>query len=72
MEAIQGALSELPGVSAIYTQSYTDTNIEGLPTKLGTKDTNTLEQTMVAKSMVDGFWSNFYQTRWLRSVSRWR
>lgn len=63
MEAIQGALSEMPGVSAIYTQSYTDTNIEGLPTKLGTKDTKTLEQTMVAKSMVDGFWSNFYQNQ---------
>ncbi|GAL34065.1 AttF / AttG component of AttEFGH ABC transport system [Vibrio maritimus] len=51
----------MPGVSAIFTQSYLDTTVSNLPTKLGTKDTLTLEQTMVAKEMVDDFWPRFYQ-----------
>ncbi len=51
----------MPGVSAIFTQSYLDTTVSNLPTKLGTKDTLTLEQTMVAKEMVQDFWPRFYQ-----------
>jgi putative ABC transport system permease protein len=51
----------MPGVSAIVTQSYLDTTVSNLSTKLGTKDTLTLEQTMVAKEMVQDFWPRFYQ-----------
>lgn len=61
MSSIQSRLRSMPEVSAIYTQSYLDTTVSNLPTKLGTKDTLTLEQTMVAKGMVQDFWPRFYQ-----------
>ncbi|WP_353498529.1 ABC transporter permease [Vibrio sp. CB1-14] len=61
MSSIQSTLQSMPGVSAIFTQSYLDTTVSNLPTKLGTKNTLTLEQTMVVKEMVDDFWPRFYQ-----------
>ncbi|MGR5286459.1 FtsX-like permease family protein [Vibrio maritimus] len=61
MSSIQSRLQSMPGVSAIFTQSYLDTTVSNLSTKLGTKDTLTLEQTMVAKEMVQDFWPRFYQ-----------
>jgi putative ABC transport system permease protein len=61
MSSIQSRLQSMQGVSAIFTQSYLDTTVSSIPTKLGTKDTLTLEQTMVAKEMVEDFWPRFYQ-----------
>ncbi|MFA0147152.1 FtsX-like permease family protein [Vibrio lentus] len=58
---VERALEQFDNVETVYKQYYVDDNLQGLPTLLGTKDKDTLEQTMVFKSHVDDFWSRFYQ-----------
>ena len=55
------ALEQFNFVETVYKQYYVDANLHGLPTQLGTKDRQTLEQTMVFHSHLDNFWSRFYQ-----------
>ncbi|WP_192892212.1 ABC transporter permease [Vibrio bathopelagicus] len=55
------ALEQFDNVETVYKQYYVDDNLQGLPTLLGTKDKDTLEQTMVFQSHVDDFWTRFYQ-----------
>ncbi|MCG9552744.1 ABC transporter permease [Vibrio sp. Isolate31] len=55
------ALEQFENVETVYKQYYVDDNLQGLPTLLGTKDRDTLEQTMVFQSRVDDFWTRFYQ-----------
>ncbi|WP_286299009.1 ABC transporter permease [Vibrio apostichopi] len=58
---VERALEQFENVETVYKQYYVDDNLQGLPTLLGTKDKNTLEQTMVFQSQLDNFWSRFYQ-----------
>ncbi|MCL9774191.1 ABC transporter permease [Vibrio methylphosphonaticus] len=58
---VERALAQFDNVETIYKQYYVDDNLQGLPILLGTKDRDTLEQTMVFKSQVDTFWPRFYQ-----------
>ncbi|KAA8681118.1 ABC transporter permease [Vibrio gigantis] len=58
---VERALEQSENVETVYKQYYVDDNLQGLPTLLGTKDKDTLEQTMVFQSHVDEFWTRFYQ-----------
>nr|WP_319552982.1 FtsX-like permease family protein [uncultured Vibrio sp.] len=58
---VEHALEQFDNVEKVYKQYYVDANLQGLPIRLGTKDKDTLEQTMVFKSRVDEFWPRFYQ-----------
>ncbi|MDC5849673.1 ABC transporter permease [Vibrio europaeus] len=58
---VERALEQFDGVKTVYKQYYVDDNLQGLPTLLGTKDKDTLEQTMVFQSHLDNFWQRFYQ-----------
>ncbi|WP_414932700.1 FtsX-like permease family protein [Vibrio europaeus] len=58
---VESALEQFDGVKTVYKQYYVDDNLQGLPTLLGTKDKDTLEQTMVFKSHLENFWQRFYQ-----------
>ncbi|MBY7729450.1 ABC transporter permease [Vibrio splendidus] len=58
---VERALEQFENVETVYKQYYVDANLQGLPTLLGTKDKDTLEQTMVFQSHVDDFWTRFYQ-----------
>ena len=58
---VERALEQFENVETVYKQYYVDDNLQGLPTLLGTKDKDTLEQTMVFQSHVDDFWTRFYQ-----------
>ncbi|MEZ9656026.1 FtsX-like permease family protein [Vibrio splendidus] len=58
---VERALEQFDNVETVYKQYYVDDNLQGLPTLLGTKDKDTLEQTMVFQSRVDDFWQRFYQ-----------
>ncbi|WP_425667446.1 FtsX-like permease family protein [Vibrio tubiashii] len=58
---VESALEQFDGVETVYKQYYVDDNLQGLPTLLGTKDKDTLEQTMVFQSHLDNFWQRFYQ-----------
>lgn len=57
---IERALEQFDNVETVYKQYYVDDNAEGLPILLGTKDRDTLEQTMVFKSKLEKFWPRFY------------
>jgi len=61
MANVEHALEHFDNVEKVYKQYYVDANLQGLPIRLGTKDKDTLEQTMVFKSRVDEFWPRFYQ-----------
>lgn len=61
MANVEHALEHFDNVEKVYKQYYVDANLQGLPIRLGTKDKDTLEQTMVFKSRVDEFWQRFYQ-----------
>ena len=58
---VERALGQFNNVETVYKQYYVDDNLQGLPILLGTKDKDTLEQTMVFKSHLENFWSRFYQ-----------
>ena len=58
---VELALEQFEDVQTVYKQYYVDDNLNGLPILLGTKDKDTLEQTMVFQSRLDDFWSRFYQ-----------
>ncbi|WP_104024085.1 ABC transporter permease [Vibrio hyugaensis] len=58
---VERALEEFDNVETVYKQYYVDDNLQDLPILLGTKDKDTLEQTMVFKSYLDDFWPRFYQ-----------
>ncbi|WP_199481835.1 ABC transporter permease [Vibrio owensii] len=58
---VERALGQFDKVETIYKQYYVDDNLQGLPILLGTKDKDTLEQTMVFKSHLENFWPRFYQ-----------
>ena len=58
---VERALEEFENVETVYKQYYVDDNLQGLPTLLGTKDKDTLAQTMVFQSQLDNFWQRFYQ-----------
>ncbi|MGR5134091.1 FtsX-like permease family protein [Vibrio alfacsensis] len=58
---VERALEQFDNVERVYKQYYVDDNLQGLPILLGTKDTATLEQTMVFQSHVPKFWPLFYQ-----------
>ncbi|MFB1087629.1 ABC transporter permease [Vibrio diabolicus] len=58
---VERALGQFDKVETIYKQYYVDDNLQGLPILLGTKDKDTLEQTMVFKSHLENFWQRFYQ-----------
>ncbi|MCR9980531.1 ABC transporter permease [Vibrio diabolicus] len=58
---VERALGQFDKVETVYKQYYVDDNLQGLPILLGTKDKDTLEQTMVFKSHLENFWQRFYQ-----------
>lgn len=58
---VERALQQFDKVETVYKQYYVDDNLQGLPILLGTKDKDTLEQTMVFKSHLENFWQRFYQ-----------
>lgn len=58
---VERALEQFENIETVYKQYYVDDNLQGLPTLLGTKDKDTLAQTMVFKSQLDNFWQRFYQ-----------
>ncbi|MEZ9425089.1 FtsX-like permease family protein [Vibrio lentus] len=58
---VERALEQFENVETVYKQYYVDDNLQGLPTLLGTKDKDTLAQTMVFQSQLDDFWQRFYQ-----------
>nr|WP_319534807.1 FtsX-like permease family protein [uncultured Vibrio sp.] len=58
---VEHALEQFDNVEKVYKQYYVDDSLHGLPIRLGTKDKDTLEQTMVFKSRVAEFWPRFYQ-----------
>lgn len=57
---VERALEQFENVQTVYKQYYLDDNVQGLPILLGTKDRDTLEQTMVFKSKLENFWPRFY------------
>ncbi|MCG6281918.1 ABC transporter permease [Vibrio diabolicus] len=58
---VEHALGQFDKVETVYKQYYVEDNLQGLPILLGTKDKDTLEQTMVFKSHLENFWQRFYQ-----------
>ncbi|MGR5219358.1 FtsX-like permease family protein [Vibrio parahaemolyticus] len=60
MSDVERALEQFEGVEQVYKQFYVRDSVLGLPVLLGTKDATTLEQTMVFKSSIPGFWPQFY------------
>ncbi|EHK9545473.1 ABC transporter permease [Vibrio alginolyticus] len=58
---VERALGQFDKVETVYKQYYVDDNLHGLSILLGTKDKDTLEQTIVFKSRLENFWSRFYQ-----------
>ncbi|WP_194435189.1 ABC transporter permease [Vibrio fluminensis] len=60
MAEIEQALDQMDSVDKVYRQFYVDDQLLGLPILLGTKDRDTLEQTMVFKSHIDNFWPLFF------------
>ncbi|MDA0153016.1 ABC transporter permease [Vibrio sp. Makdt] len=58
---VERALEQFENVETVYKQYYVDDSLQGLPTLLGTKDKDTLAQTMVFQSQLDNFWQRFYQ-----------
>lgn len=58
---VERALEQFDKVENVYKQYYVDDKVMGLPTRLGTKDKETLQQTMVFQSHVNNFWARFYQ-----------
>lgn len=58
---VERALEQFENVETVYKQYYVDDNLQGLPTLLGTKDKDTLAQTMGFQSQLDNFWQRFYQ-----------
>ncbi|CAH1529141.1 AttF component of AttEFGH ABC transport system / AttG component of AttEFGH ABC transport system [Vibrio rotiferianus] len=58
---VERALGQFDKVETVYKQYYVDDNLQGLPILLGSKDKDTLEQTMVFKSHLEDFWPRFYQ-----------
>ncbi|MFZ3406729.1 FtsX-like permease family protein [Vibrio chagasii] len=58
---VERALEQFEHIETVYKQYYVDDNLQGLPTLLGTKDEDTLAQTMVFQSQLDNFWQRFYQ-----------
>ena len=58
---VERALEQFENVETVYKQYYVDDKLQGLPTLLGTKDKDTLAQTMVFQSQLDNFWQHFYQ-----------
>ncbi|GAJ74465.1 LOW QUALITY PROTEIN: AttF component of AttEFGH ABC transport system [Vibrio sp. JCM 18905] len=58
---VERALGQFDKVETVYKQYYVDDNLQGLPILLGTKDKDTLEQTMVFKSHLENFWQRFYR-----------
>ncbi|CAH7300980.1 AttF component of AttEFGH ABC transport system / AttG component of AttEFGH ABC transport system [Vibrio chagasii] len=58
---VEHALEQFEHIETVYKQYYVDDNLQGLPTLLGTKDEDTLAQTMVFQSQLDNFWQRFYQ-----------
>ncbi|WP_047049607.1 ABC transporter permease [Vibrio mexicanus] len=58
---VERTLEQFDNVETVYKQYYVDDNLQGLPILLGTKDRDTLEQTMVFKSHLENFWQRFYQ-----------
>lgn len=58
---VEQTLEQFENVQTVYKQYYVDDNLYGLPILLGTKDGDTLEQTMVFQSRLDDFWPRFYQ-----------
>ncbi|WP_161987031.1 ABC transporter permease [Vibrio ponticus] len=60
MAEIEQALDQMDSVDKVYKQFYVDEPLLGLPILLGTKDRDTLEQTMVFKSHIDDFWPLFF------------
>ncbi|WP_254657638.1 ABC transporter permease, partial [Vibrio breoganii] len=60
MSNVEKRLENFDGISTVYKQYYVDDTTQNVPITLGTKDTATLEQTMVFKSSVDDFWQRFY------------
>lgn len=61
MASVEHALERFSNIEQVYKQYYVDDNLQGLPISLGTKDRDTLQQTMVFKSHVSDFWPRFYQ-----------
>lgn len=62
---VERVLEQFEKVETVYKQYYVDDNLQGLPTLLGTKDKDSLEQTMVFQSKLDNFWLRFYQGEWV-------
>jgi len=62
---VERVLEQFESVETVYKQYYVDDNLQGLPTLLGTKDKDSLEQTMVFHSKLDNFWQRFYQGEWV-------
>jgi putative ABC transport system permease protein len=58
---VERVLGQFDKVETVYKQYYVDDNLQGLPILLGTKDKDTLEQTMVFKLHMENFWQRFYQ-----------
>ena len=58
---VEHALEQFKNIETVYKQYYVDDNLQGLPILLGTKDKDTLEQTMVFQSQLKNFWQRFYQ-----------
>ncbi|GEA52134.1 hypothetical protein VIN01S_29380 [Vibrio inusitatus NBRC 102082] len=60
MRNVEKKLEDFDGISTVYKQYYVDDTTRSTSIILGTKDTATLEQTMIFKSSVDDFWQGFY------------
>ncbi len=60
MVNVEKKLSQFTQVEDIYKQYYVQDKVAGLPTRIGTKDRATLEQTMVFHSQLADFWQRFY------------
>ncbi|GEM79109.1 ABC transporter permease [Vibrio superstes] len=63
MQKVEETLEELASIDTVYKQYYVDDSVQGVPIILGTKDKDTLEQTMVFKSAIDEFWQAFYASK---------
>jgi putative ABC transport system permease protein len=60
MVNVEKKLEQFEQIEEVYKQYYVQEKVGGLPTRLGTKDRATLEQTMVFHSNIADFWYRFY------------
>lgn len=57
---LDGSLEHIDNIEKVYKQFYVNEHLQGLPIILGTKDEDSLAQTLQLKAAIPDFWQQFY------------